>query len=519
LSFGRRGITVKISDSRKSSKFQAIFFCKIDLSQHRRIVIGNSYQTSKKEPYLCSLVITLLILIGLTAPSGFSTETQCDGQPVDLIIVKESRQIISDYGNNIWPGFGDSPAPVFLSAGEYDYLVGHPNPPDIFEEVKGGDELYRNRGHLLQRPAATTYPVGDVWSVAIPAREKLVEWVRTKIGHSGFQLSEADYLRTLVHESFHAFQMNSLGGPGNLANFGNTDSHREIQEQLRNSKWWEDRIIEVGHFLVRSLDAGNLENVREATGRALKLTDSDPSRLTSKILSFEKTIEWLEGTARYAGTMAMIEAKDIDHEDGTVADIRPPFELRSDLKNQLTQPLTGPTPIRDRLAAVGAVKAMILDKLYPGWKDGFLENKLGLDELLNSAINVPGPLRDFPITNVKLNGEDLKVALANSPNRRSHGLQHVAEIGPLDGMVFTFSRDVRTGFWMKDTEMSLQIGFFGSDGKLQESVVLEPCKDNNCPSYIPEKSFRFVLELPVNSYYQLSEYLPQSSKLTLSTNN
>ncbi|MBS3825285.1 DUF192 domain-containing protein, partial [Candidatus Bipolaricaulota bacterium] len=84
---------------------------------------------------------------------------------------------------------------------------------------------------------------------------------------------------------------------------------------------------------------------------------------------------------------------------------------------------------------------------------------------------------------------------------------------------FTFSRDVRTGFWMKDTEIPLQIGFFGSDGKLQESVVLEPCNDNNCPSYIPEKPFRFVLELPVNSHYQLSEYSPQSSKLTLSKNN
>ena len=469
----------------------------------------------RKELPLSSLAIIFLILGGLTTYSGFSVRAQNENLPANLKLIRESRRVISDYGNNIWPGFGDSTAPVLLSTGEYDYLVGHPSPPSGFEKVKGSQDLYRKRGHLLQRPAATTYPVRDVWSVAIPAREELVEWVRTKIGHSGFQLSEADYLRTLIHESFHAFQMNSLGGPGNLPDFGDTNSHREIQEQLINSTWWEDRIIEVGQFLVRSLDAGNLENVREATGRALKLTDSDPSRLTSKILSFEKTIQWLEGTARYAGTMAMIEAKDIDHEDGTVADIRPPSELRSDLKSQLTQPLTGPTPVRDRLAAVGAVKAMILDRLYPGWKDGFLKNKLGLDELLNSAISVPDPLRDFPITNVKLNGEDLKVALANSASRRSRGLQNVAEIGPLDGMVFTFSRDVRTGFWMKDTEMSLQIGFFSFDGKLQESVVLEPCNSSNCPSHTPEKSFRYVLELPANSGLKLDSPKGQPFRLKL----
>ncbi|MEF8726205.1 MAG: hypothetical protein V5A83_04645, partial [Candidatus Bipolaricaulota bacterium] len=273
---------------------------------------------------MCSLAITLLILIGLTAPSGFSRENQSGGHPVDLSIVKESRRIIRDYGNDIWPGFGDSPAPVLLSAGEYDYLVSHPNPPDTFEEVKGGDDLYRKRGHLLQRPAATTYPVGGVWSVAIPARAELVEWVRTEMGYSGFQLNEADYLMMLIKESFHAFQMNSLGGPGNLPDFGHTGSHREIQKQLKNSNWWEDRMMEIGQHLARSLEAENLSAMREATRKAQKIENSGPESFTSAILSFEKTIQWHEGTARYTGTMAMIEAYGVDSETGIVTEIRPP---------------------------------------------------------------------------------------------------------------------------------------------------------------------------------------------------
>jgi uncharacterized membrane protein (UPF0127 family) len=122
---------------------------------------------------------------------------------------------------------------------------------------------------------------------------------------------------------------------------------------------------------------------------------------------------------------------------------------------------------------------------------------------------------DFPITGVKLNGEDLTVALANNSSRRSHGLQHVADLEPLDGMVFTFPRDVRTGFWMKDTEISLQIGFFGSDGRLQESVVLDPCNSSSCPSHTPDEEFRYVLELPANSEIKLDAPNGQPLRLEL----
>jgi len=462
-----------------------------------------SYLLRKKKLLFSSLAIILLVLGGLIAYSGVSVSAKNDKLPADLKLIRTSRRLIDDYGSEIWPGFGDFPASVLLSAGEYDYLVGHPNPPDGFEKVKDRHDLYRKKGHLLQHPAATSYPVGGVWSVAIPARKELVEWVRTIIGNPEFQLSQADYLRTLIHESFHAFQMSSVGGPGKVPDFGHHGHHGEIQRRLSGLKWWEDRILEIGRFLVRILEAENLTDTRAATRKALKLTNGGPSQLTSAIVSFEKTIQWLEGTARYAGTMAMINSHGIDLGTGTEVELKPPAKIRSDLTDQLTKPLTGPTPVRDRLAAVGAVKAMVLDRLYPGWKNGFLENKLGLDELLNSAINVPEPLTDFPITDVKLNGEDLTVALANNGSRRSHGLQHVADLEPLDGMVFTFSRDVRTGFWMKDTEISLQIGFFGSDGRLQESVVLDPCDSSTCPSHTPEKEFRYVLELPASSETKL----------------
>jgi len=71
--------------------------------------------------------------------------------------------------------------------------------------------------------------------------------------------------------------------------------------------------------------------------------------------------------------------------------------------------------------------------------------------------------------------------------------------------VFGFPREVNGGFWMKDTEMSLQIGFFDQNGVLFESVVMEPCRQESCPSYSPEGPFQYVLELPVGSPFKLSQ--------------
>ncbi|MFP3953867.1 MAG: DUF192 domain-containing protein, partial [Candidatus Acetothermia bacterium] len=82
---------------------------------------------------------------------------------------------------------------------------------------------------------------------------------------------------------------------------------------------------------------------------------------------------------------------------------------------------------------------------------------------------------------------------------------HVSSLGFLDGMVFLFPEPVRSGFWMRDTEIALQIGFFSEAGRLVESVVMEPCWSDDCPVHVPEEPFRFVLELPTDSYFQLEE--------------
>jgi len=201
----------------------------------------------------------------------------------------------------------------------------------------------------------------------------------------------------------------------------------------------------------------------------------------------------------------MMQATREENEGGSDIALQGPEEIKQDLLDQMKAPLEGPTPVRDKLAAVGAIKAMVLDRIYPAWKKGFIPDGYGLGELLKFVISVPDPLKDFPVTSVKLNGKKLIVALADNPARWKQGLQHVADISPLEGMLFVFPQELRTGFWMKDTEMALQIGFFNSRGELLESVTLQPCRSSSCPSHTPEETFQYVLELPADSEINLAE--------------
>lgn len=466
--------------------------------------------------YISASLVGFFLLFGVLALSPVLVEADLveDDLPSDLTLVKHSRVLIAEHGNEVWPGFGDNPAPILLRSKEFDYLLGHPEPPAEFKQVKGEPNLYVKEGHMLPRPAATAYPVGGTWSVVIPERNELIKWVRDEMGNSNFQLSKADYLQELIHESFHAYRIGSLGGPGEIPTFGFSGSSGALQEQLSDGEWWETRAGEIGELLVRGLKEDDLSGVRNMVTQALKVAEEGPNKT---VRSFEHRVQWLEGTARYAGTRAMMKAYKEDSELGGEVELQPPSRVRSNLLNQLTSPLIGPTPVRDRLAAIGAAKAMILDRLYPGWKNGFLSEIRSLDDLLEVATSVPDPLTDFPITDVRLNERKLTVGLANNSSRQIQGLQHVGELEPLDGMVFTYPEETRSGFWMKNTKISLQIGFFGSNGKLQESVVLDPCNSPRCPSHTPEEPFQYVLELPADSEIQLDELSDQLGQLVLST--
>jgi hypothetical protein len=111
-----------------------------------------------------------------------------------------------------------------------------------------------------------------------------------------------------------------------------------------------------------------------------------------------------------------------------------------------------------------------------------------------------GVSAEFPRAVVEVGGEPWRVAVADTPQRRSRGLMGVTGLGGLDGMLFVWVDDVDGAFWMKDTLIPLDIAFFDSGGGLVDSLAMVPCEEDPCPRYRAAGSYRYALEVPAGGF-------------------
>ena len=87
--------------------------------------------------------------------------------------------------------------------------------------------------------------------------------------------------------------------------------------------------------------------------------------------------------------------------------------------------------------------------------------------------------------------------LADTPEQHQRGLMGRTDLGGYDGMLFRFSADTSTSFYMKDTLMPLSIAWFSAQGFFVSSADMEPCPvDTGCPTYGAAAPYRYALEVP-----------------------
>ncbi|MGZ5382671.1 MAG: DUF192 domain-containing protein [Acidimicrobiia bacterium] len=129
----------------------------------------------------------------------------------------------------------------------------------------------------------------------------------------------------------------------------------------------------------------------------------------------------------------------------------------------------------------------------------------------STETNVPaaGGLPGFETVEIFLDGRSLLVALADTLDRRSQGLMGVTDLGDLDGMVFVLPEPSTNRFWMKDTLISLEVGFFATDGSLLGIEEMEPCTSDPCPTYGVEAPWQWAIEVPAGVFNSL----PPDAKL------
>jgi len=80
----------------------------------------------------------------------------------------------------------------------------------------------------------------------------------------------------------------------------------------------------------------------------------------------------------------------------------------------------------------------------------------------------------FPKKWIQLGDTKLKVEIASTTKRRQRGLMHRTSLKDHEGMLFIFERPEILDFWMKNTHIPLDIGFFNAKRVLLEVHTMKP---------------------------------------------
>lgn len=97
-----------------------------------------------------------------------------------------------------------------------------------------------------------------------------------------------------------------------------------------------------------------------------------------------------------------------------------------------------------------------------------------------------GPESWFPFT---IGGVAVKLQVVHRPLELVQGLMHRTTLGEHEGMLFVYPRPGVQGFWMRNTVIPLDIGFFSPDGTLREVHAMNPLDENRVTSFSSDVQF------------------------------
>jgi hypothetical protein len=96
----------------------------------------------------------------------------------------------------------------------------------------------------------------------------------------------------------------------------------------------------------------------------------------------------------------------------------------------------------------------------------------------------------FPI---KVGERTVQMQIAALPEEMQNGLMHRKSMGEDEGMLFIFAAPQKLGFWMRNTEIPLNIGYFDSTGVLKETYEMYPHDERSVSSH--SSTLQFALEM------------------------
>ena len=102
------------------------------------------------------------------------------------------------------------------------------------------------------------------------------------------------------------------------------------------------------------------------------------------------------------------------------------------------------------------------------------------------------PQMDLPRIKIAAGMHLIDTQVAATPEQRSTGLMHRADMPAGEGMLFVFEQAGQQCFWMKNTLLPLTAAFVADDGTI---VNLADMKPQSTDSHCSTQPVRYVLEM------------------------
>lgn len=87
--------------------------------------------------------------------------------------------------------------------------------------------------------------------------------------------------------------------------------------------------------------------------------------------------------------------------------------------------------------------------------------------------------------------------VAKTPKERQRGLMERKDFGQSQAMLFVFEQPGRHSIWMKNMVFPIDIVWLDTSRRVVHlEQAVPPCRDLECPSYLPSTSSQYVVEFP-----------------------
>ncbi|MEM8884237.1 MAG: DUF192 domain-containing protein [Planctomycetota bacterium] len=117
----------------------------------------------------------------------------------------------------------------------------------------------------------------------------------------------------------------------------------------------------------------------------------------------------------------------------------------------------------------------------------------------SSGGDSPSPFDDLAQETLRSGVVTFRVWIADTPATRQRGLMDATEAdlatrsdGAIRGMLFVFPTSQRVSFFMRDTEVPLDLAYLDETGRIVETHALIPLDETPVPSSVP---VRYALEV------------------------